>query len=204
MIHKYTYIFLSIVFYHTIFYSGATPYNSMPPAMFFPGPLTIGYSEDVPNSWFEKNAQPFTPFANSAVNSNAPYNKNGLTGYFWNIPDTDNSFLYPGKARIGNDQYINVVAVDAKMVDNSDNPDVTVAIDSHNVNDIKQQSNKKFHPDPLVQIGTFIKQKDGTVYILFGAYEKTVIPDPKEIERMDYPDDRNIIASKHPDSILVM
>jgi len=99
-------------------------------------------------------------------------------GYFWDIQDFDMDQQFPGKARIGNSQYINVVAVDASKINNSG--DASDLIDT-GVKDLYHQSSKEkklFNPQYLVRIGTFMKKNDPTVYALFGRYVATIMPDP--------------------------
>jgi hypothetical protein len=101
-------------------------------------------------------------------------------GYFWNIKDNDPSLIYPGKARIGNDHFINVVVVDTKQVDHTGEADSFSYTDVENIYDQSTAQKQSFHNDFLVKIGTFIH--GSKVYDLYGQYESTVVPDPETVE----------------------
>lgn len=102
-----------------------------------------------------------------------------LIGYFWDIHDPDNSYMYPGKARIGNDQYVEVTAVDSTKVDTRDDVDRTISTASTNLlADVP--SSDVFDPGFLTHIGTFMKKNDPTIYYLYGRYLSTVFPDPAQ------------------------
>ena len=143
-------------------------------------PETPGYQEENNSNRQDVPPIPFTPADLSTADTNKQYNKQGLIGYFWDSKDTDNTLLYPGKARIGNDQFINVVAVDSKIIDPNDDENAVNTIGSTNIMD--PTNNKKFHPGSLVKLGTFMRKNDPIIYSVYGEYLSTVIPDPKEIE----------------------
>ncbi len=125
---------------------------------------------------------PFTPVDMATTNiDNQTKNKN-IIGYFWDSKDTENSLLYPGKARIGNDQYINVIAIDSKKIDDGSNNDKPISIDAENIMDTHQQNNRLFKPGSLIKLGTFMKKNDPITYFVYGQYLSTVIPDPHTIE----------------------
>ena len=126
-------------------------------------------------------AVPFTPIGLFTTSDSSSHSNE--IGYYWDSKDTDNTLLYPGKARIGNDQYNNVVAVDSKNVKNDD-PDKVTAVNDENVLDTSPDANKKFDPDSLIRIGTFMRKNDPVIYYLYGAYLSTVVPDPTGVETL--------------------
>jgi len=123
---------------------------------------------------------PFTP----AITATADIPDDELIGYFWDSIDTDPTLLYPGKARIGNDQYINVVAVDSKLIDLKDvNQQETSALSSEDIlNPHKKTS--KFDPGALIYLGTFMKKNDPVVYYVYGEYLSTIVPEPQGVENL--------------------
>lgn len=108
-------------------------------------------------------------------------NKNQV-GYFWDVKDDQNDLQFTGKARIGNSQYINVVAVDAKNINTTGDAYDLISTDEKNLYHPSAAEKKKFDPQYLVKIGTFMKKNDPTTYILFGRYLATIMPDPKNVE----------------------
>jgi len=110
-------------------------------------------------------------------------------GYFWNTKDNDPSFIYQGKARIGNDQFINVVIVHSDKVDTTGEADSFSYTNIENIYDLNSAQNKSFQPDFLVKIGTFIRK--GITYDLYGQYEATVIPDSESVQTPLYVDVKN-------------
>ena len=122
---------------------------------------------------------PFTPAALSTTDTDN-FGK-VLIGYYWNSKDSDNSLLYPGKARIGNDQFINVVAVDSKSVSTS-SYDPSLIVDTGATNVYAPKDTKMFDPGALVKLGTFMKKNDPVVYSVYGEYLSTIIPDPETVE----------------------
>lgn len=110
-------------------------------------------------------------------------------GYFWNTKDNDPSIIYPGKARIGNDKFINVVLVDSGKVDTTGEADSFSYTNTENIYDLNSVQNKNFQPDFLVKIGTFIRK--GITYDLYGQYESTVIPDSESVQTPLYLDIKN-------------
>lgn len=107
-------------------------------------------------------------------------NKN-LLGYFWDIKDSNDSLLYQGKARIGNSQYINVVAVDSKKVNTNGDPN-SVTGNNENIYKPSPEEQSQFNPGFLVYLGNFSKPNNPTIYYLYGQYDYTVLPDPNIVE----------------------
>jgi len=103
-------------------------------------------------------------------------------GYFWDIKDSSNDQQFSGKARIGNSQYIEVVAVDAKNINTTGDADDLTSTDTQDIYNKNSQDNKKFNPGYLVKIGTFMKKNNPTVFVLFGRYASTIMPDPRQTE----------------------
>lgn len=101
-------------------------------------------------------------------------------GYFWNIQDTDPTLLYPGKARIGNEQYINVVVVDSGKVNHTGDADDVGFTGIENIYQPTASDQQQFNNDSLVKIGSFINR--GKLYDLYGQYMATIIPDPEGVE----------------------
>lgn len=134
------------------------------------------------NSGNLQNVKPI-PFTPIGLLTTSQSNSENEIGYFWDSKDTDNTLLYPGKARIGNDQYNNVVAVDSKKVNLYD-PDKVTSISSNNIFDTSSPQNKKFNHGSLVLIGTFMRKNDPVIYYLFGAYLATIVPDPTGVETL--------------------
>jgi len=121
----------------------------------------------------------FTPEEDTVTGDDS--NKNQY-GYFWDIKDTDNDRQFTGKARIGNSQYIDVVAVDAKNVSTSGDENDLISTDQQDIYHQTAQEKKKFNPQYLTKIGTFMKKNDPTVYVLFGRYFATIMPDPRDTQ----------------------
>jgi len=103
-------------------------------------------------------------------------------GYFWDIQDHDSDQQFPGKARIGNSQYIDVVAVDAKNISTTGDENDLQYTDSQDIYHQKLSEKNKFNPQYLVKIGTFMKKNNPTVFVLFGRYLATIMPDPRQTE----------------------
>ena len=103
-------------------------------------------------------------------------------GYFWDIQDHDSDQQFPGKARIGNSQYIDVVAVDAKNISTTGDANDLQDTDSQDIYHTKTSEKQKFNPQYLVKIGTFMKKNNPTVFVLFGRYFATIMPDPRQTE----------------------
>jgi len=112
-----------------------------------------------------------------------------MIGYFWNTKDNDPSIIYPGKARIGNDQFINVVIVNSEKVDQTGQADSFSYTHIENIYNLKSAQNKNFQSDFLVKIGTFIRK--GITYDIYGQYMATVIPDQESVEVPLYKDVKN-------------
>jgi|GEM_PF-2246529 len=144
-------------------------------------PESSGYSTD--NSGNSQNVKPipFTPIG--LMTTSGSSHESSDIGYFWDSKETDNTLLYPGKARIGNDQYNNVVAVDSKNVKLND-PDTVTSINSENVFDTSSKQNAKFDPGSLILVGTFMRTNDPIIYYLFGSYLSTVVPEPTGVETL--------------------
>ncbi len=100
-------------------------------------------------------------------------------GYFWDIKDLDKTLTYPGKARIGNSQYINVVAIDSKKLNTEGDANSAVSTGSEDIYHPSDAQKKLFDDNFLVPIGTFMKPNDPTVYTLLGQYLSTDLPDPR-------------------------
>lgn len=103
-------------------------------------------------------------------------------GYFWNVKDSDNDLQFTGKARIGNSQYINVVAVDANNINKSDDTNTVISTSTEDIYHPSATEKKQFDPQFLVKIGTFMKKNDPTVYVLYGRYLATIFPDPRNVQ----------------------
>jgi len=103
-------------------------------------------------------------------------------GYFWDIKDSANDQQFSGKARIGNSQYIDVVAVDAKNINTKGDENDLTSTDKQDLYHKSFEEKKKFNPQYLVKIGTFMKKNNPTVYVLFGRYFATIMPDPRQTE----------------------
>ena len=121
----------------------------------------------------------FTPEEDALTGDDS--NKNQY-GYFWDIKDSDNDQQFSGKARIGNSQYIDVVAVDAKNINTTGDADDLTSTDTQDLYHSNPAEKKKFNPQYLTKIGTFMKKNNPTVYVLFGRYFATIMPDPQETE----------------------
>ena len=138
-----------------------------------------GYNTPMPDPKFSGvNPIAFTPYEDIATGDDS--NQNTI-GYFWEVKNPDKALLYPGVARIGNSQYINVVAVDSKNVNKTANNDSVVSTGSDNIYNPSPTQQKQFDDSFLVPIGTFMKKNDPTVYILYGMYQYTVFPDPRVV-----------------------
>jgi len=135
------------------------------------------YHEEDPAMVNLRNMKPITFTPASFSTQDGEPDKN-LIGYFWDLQDKDEFLIYPGKARIGNDQYINVMILNSKNVDTSDTDDAD--IDAQNI--LKPQNDPhKLNPQDLPQIGTFMK--NGEVYKVYGQYTSTVLPNPNPIDQ---------------------
>jgi len=104
-----------------------------------------------------------------------------VKGYFWTVTDPDKTITYPGKARIGNSQYINVVAIDSKKLNTVGDSNYVSYTDKEDLFNQSPEIKKLFDDDYLVPIGTFMKPNDTTVYTLLGQYLSTVFPDPRVV-----------------------
>jgi len=82
--------------------------------------------------------------------------KNGELGYYWDSKSTDIALLHPGRAKIGDENFINVMTVDAH--------------------------NTSYDPGFLNYLGNFSRQNDPIVYFLYGAYVDTTVPTPDTYE----------------------
>lgn len=116
-------------------------------------------------------------------------NDKNMIGYFWNTKDNDPSIIYQGKARIGNDQFINAVIVDTNQVDHTGEADSFSYTNVENIYDLNSKQAKSFQPDFLVKIGTFIRK--GVIYDIYGQYESTVVPDSESVQTSPYVDIKN-------------
>lgn len=118
-----------------------------------------GYHAENSSNRQNTNGIPFTATEMSSTNTNNNSNNEDGIGYFWDSKDRDNTLLYPGKARIGNDQYINAVAVDSKNIIGNNDPNATIRISDANIMNQNQENNNKFNPGNLIKLGTFMKKK---------------------------------------------
>lgn len=139
-----------------------------------------GFNSTEPDPKFN-NVQPilFTPDEDAITGDDSDKNK---VGYFWDVKDTDTDLQFPGKARIGNSQYINVVAVPANQVNTTGDSDSVISSSSEDIYHPSSAEKKKFDPQYLVKIGTFMKKNNPTVFVLFGRYLSTVFPDPRNTQ----------------------
>ena len=131
------------------------------------------YSKTLPDPTCA-NIEPiiFTPVNRSTGNNNEDAE---TIGYFWEIRPTPNiphktssdisPVVFPGKARINNDQFINVIAYDATKINTSEHQDLDPTI----INNI-------LNPGALTMIGIF--RKNNIMYHLYGQFYAPVIPDP--------------------------
>lgn len=150
-------------------------------------PDTSAFSKDAPGYNFAYDdprfhgVQPilFTPEEDAITGDDT--NKNQY-GYFWDIKDSDNDQQFTGKARIGNSQYIDVVAVDAKKVATTGDADDLTSTGTQDLYKTNPADKQKFNPQYLVKIGTFMRPNDPTIYVLFGRYFATIMPDPRQTE----------------------
>jgi hypothetical protein len=140
-----------------------------------------GYNTPVKDPKFD-NVKPilFTPFEDPTTGDDS--NKD-VVGYFWPIKDPNKTLHFPGKARIGNSQYINVVAVDSKKVGNTGDSNIISYTDQEDLYKLGPQQKQNLDQilTFIIPIGTFMKPNDPTVYTLLGQYVSTVFPDPREI-----------------------
>ncbi len=120
----------------------------------------------------------FTPNEDPVTGDDS--NKN-VKGYFWTVTDPDKTITFPGKARVGNSQYINVVAIDSKKLNKIGDSDHVSYTDKENIYHPSQKVKKLFDDNFLIPIGTFMKPNDTTVYTLLGQYLSTVFPDPRVV-----------------------
>jgi hypothetical protein len=104
---------------------------------------------DYPSLPNPNNRQDVTPIAFTPINLSTEHFPE-LIGYFWDSTTTDETLLYGGKAKIINDQYINVIAVDA-----FENP-------------------SKYEEQGLLFLGIFMRQNDPIIYHVYGVYAYTV------------------------------
>ena len=120
----------------------------------------------------------FTPNEDTATGDDS--NENQM-GYFWPIKDMDKTITYPGKARIGNSQYINVVAIDSKKLNTVGDSNYVSDTNKEDLFNQSPEIKKIFDDDYLVPIGTFMKPNDTTIYTLLGQYLSTAFPDPRVV-----------------------
>jgi len=76
-----------------------------------------------------------------------------LIGYFWDSTSNNSTLIYPGKAKIDNDKYINVLAIDSK----------------------DEKAADQALQNGLVYIGTFMRKNSPIIYHLYGQYLATVV-----------------------------
>lgn len=117
----------------------------------------------------------FTPNEDTATGDDS---SKDVLGYYWDIKDPDKTLTYPGKARIGNSQYINVVAIDSKTLNTIGGVVSVTLTDEADIYHPTAQIKELFDDGFIIPIGTFMKPNDPTVYTLLGQYLSTVFPDP--------------------------
>jgi hypothetical protein len=120
----------------------------------------------------------FTPNEDTVTGDDSNENQKG---YFWTVTDPDKTITFPGKARIGNSQYINVVAIDSKKLNTVGDSNYTSSTDEEDLFNQSPEIKKLFDDNYLVPIGTFMKPNETTVYTLLGQYISTVFPDPRVV-----------------------
>lgn len=108
-------------------------------------------------------------------------NKNEV-GYFWDVQDIDKTLTYKGKARVGNSQYINVVVIDSKKINTTGDEDSAISSSTEDIYHPSDTEKRLFDTAFFTKIGTFMKQNDPTIYVLYGQYVSTVFPDPVIVE----------------------
>lgn len=96
----------------------------------------------------------------------------GIVGYYWDLKNNDDKLQYGGVARVEQDRYVSVIAVEASRV--SDENLTGVATDTPK--DLQRHNNGKFNPGYLIYFGTFIGEQDGKTYYLYGRYVNTLLP----------------------------
>lgn len=167
------YILLAIIAAHNIFGKADTTIS-------YPTYQdSAGYNTPAVDHKFD-NVKPilFTPNEDPVTGDDS--NKD-LKGYFWTVTDPDKTITYPGKARVGNSQYINVVAIDSKNLNQVGDSNHISYTDKEDIFNPSPETKKLFDDNFLVPIGTFMKPNDTTVYTLLGQYLSTVFPDPREV-----------------------
>lgn len=117
----------------------------------------------------------FTPNEDTATGDDS---SKDVMGYYWDIKDPDKTLTFPGKARIGNSQYINVVAIDSKKLNTIGDVGSVTSTDEDDIYHPSAEIKKLFDDNFLVPIGTFMKPNDTTIYTVLGQYLSTVFPDP--------------------------
>ncbi|MBP6869827.1 hypothetical protein KBC04_03020 [Candidatus Babeliales bacterium] len=151
-------------------------------------PEAPGFNKPDDNPIFH-GVQPL-PFKPEYQTTGAMYGSDkNMIGYFWNTKDNDPSIIYPGKARIGNDQFINVVIMNTGKIDQTGESDSFSYTNIENIYNLNSAQNKNFQPDFLVRIGTFIRK--GITYDIYGQYMATVIPDQESVEVPLFKDVKN-------------
>ena len=95
----------------------------------------------------------------------------GIQGYFLPRKNTDDKLQYGGVARIEQERYVNVVAINAKDVSDQDQTDVANA-----QTDAKHAASGKFNPLTNPFIGSYVGKYDGKTYFLYGRWVNTIIP----------------------------
>jgi hypothetical protein len=155
-------------------------FPNAPTAIYYPTYQDApGYNTPTKNHKFD-NVKPilFTPHEDTVTGDDS--NKDQV-GYFWNIKDPDKTLSYPGKARIGNSQYINVVAIDSKTLNTIGDSNSVTSTGTEDIYHPSAAEKKLFDDSFLVPIGTFMKPNDPTVYTLLGQYLSTDFPDPRVV-----------------------
>jgi len=125
----------------------------------------------------------FTPATDSTGQSSQQDLDENIIGYFWNIPqekNSDPSAMYSGKAKIGNDEYIDAVAVRHDKVNQTGTSDDVAFTDVEDIYHVSPEDKAKFDPDFLTNIGSFVRK--GVLFDLYARYEYTLTPDSETVE----------------------
>ena len=123
--------------------------------------------DDIDN--FEKLKKDAIPFLRKESASDP--DSSGIQGYFWDMKNHNDKLQYGGIARIEQERYVNVVAVDAKTA-SARNQTTTMNAQT----DAAKGKNNSFDPGYLVYLGTFYGKQNGKKYYLYGRYANTIIP----------------------------
>ena len=95
----------------------------------------------------------------------------GIKGYFLPRKNTDDKLQYGGVARVEQERYVNVVAINAKDVSDQNQTDVANA-----QTDAKHAKSGKFNTLTNPFIGSYVGKYDGKTYFLYGRWVNTIVP----------------------------